>query len=349
MKKFWSIGLTAATLAALALAQTGGPNKVLKVAKVGGDGGFDYVYADVEGRKLYVPRSGQNSRVTVFNLDTLEPAGTIEKTGGHGVAVAAGHGFNSANPITMFDSKTLAVIKTITVQGSPDGIMADPYNNRIWVLSHQSPNATVIDAKTGDIVGTLDLGGAPEQAQSDGKGTIYVDIEDKDSIAVVDAKALKLTTSYSIEGKGGGCAGLGLDIKNSILFATCRQPSNMVILSAKDGKVITTIPIGGGTDGGGFNAKTMEAFSSNGGTGTLSIVKEKSPTSFELEQDLPTMARAKTMTLDTKTDHVILIAAEYGPAPAPAPGGDTSKKGGGRGRGGPMLPDSFSLIMVGTK
>jgi DNA-binding beta-propeller fold protein YncE len=208
----------------------------------------------------------------------------------------------------------------------------------VYVFSHSAPNATVIDPKDGSIVGTIDLGGAPEQAASDGKGHIYVDLEDKDSIAVVDAKTLKVTTTYSLAGKGGGCAGLAMDVKNNILFASCRNPQTMVILSAVDGKVLETLPLGAGTDGAVFNPKTMEAFSSNG-DGTLTIVKENSPTSFVVEQTLKTAPRAKTLTLDTKTNKLYLITAEFTPAPPPPPGGRPGR--------GQMVPDTFSILVVG--
>src|SRR5277367_4861264 len=171
-------------------AQQAGPYKVLQTAKVGWEGGFDYVYADDAARKLYVPRLGPAGKITVFDLDTLKPAGEIANASAHGAAVDAKsqHGFGSSKPVVMWDAKTLATIKTIDVQGGPDGSLGDASDGRIYILSHSAPNATVIDAKDGSIVGTIDLGGAPEQAVSDGKGHIYVDIEDKGNIAVVDAK-----------------------------------------------------------------------------------------------------------------------------------------------------------------
>ena len=322
------------------LAQQAGPYKVLQAVKVGGEGGFDYVYADDTGRKLYVPRSGPSGRITVFDLDTLKPVGEIANASAHGVAIDAKsqHGFGSSKPVVMWDAKTLATIKTIDLQGGPDGIMADPFNGRVYVFSHSAPNATVIDAKDGSVVGTIDLGGAPEQAVSDGKGRVYVDLEDKGSIAVVDAKTLKVTTTYDLQGKGGTCAGLAMDVKNNILFATCRSPQTMVILNAGDGKIIDKLPIGSGTDGAVFNPKTMEAFSSEGG-GTLTIVKENSPTSFVVEQTLPTLPRAKTLTLDSKKNRLLLITAEFTPAPPPPPGGRPGR--------GQMVPDSFSILEVG--
>jgi len=240
--------------------------------------------------------------------------------------------------VTMFDSKTLAVIKKIDVEGSPDGMLQDDFNGHVYVLSHRDPNVTVIDAKDGAVLGTIDLGGAPEQAVSDGKGHVYIDIEDKDNIAVVDAKTMKVTAHYDISSKGGTCAGLAMDVKNGILFAACRKPQMMVILKAEDGKILDALPLGAGTDGAVFNPKTMEAFSSQG-DGTLTVIKENSPTSFVVEQTVATPQRAKTLTLDPKTGRILLIMAEFQPPPAPPPGGRAGR--------GSIVPDSFSVVVVG--
>jgi DNA-binding beta-propeller fold protein YncE len=324
-----------------------GPYKVLKAAKVGGDGGFDYVYADADGRRLYIPRTGNPARVTVYNLDTQESVGEIANTNARGAAVdpKSGHGFASSKPVAMWDAKTLALIKTIDVQGAPDGILFDPFNQRVWIFSHGAPNATVINAVDGAVVGTVDLGGAPEQAVTDSKGHLYVDLEDKDKIAVVDAAALKVTGTFDLAGKGGGPGGLAFDVKNHVLFASCHDPAVMVILNSDNGNIITTLPIGQGTDGATFNPATLEAFSSNS-DGTLTIIKENSPTSFVVEQNLKTMTRAKTLTLDSKTNHVLLIAAESAPPPAP-PAGAPPPAGGRGGRGGAMVPGSFTILVVG--
>lgn len=319
-----------------------GPYKVLKTAKVGGAGGFDYVYADSAGRRLYIPRTGNpGARITVFNLDTLESVGEIPETSARGAAVdpKSNHGFVTSKPVVMFDSKTLAAIKKIDVEGGPDGILFDPFNERTYIWSHSAPNATVINSKDGSIAGTIDLGGAPEQAVTDGKGHIYVDIEDKDNVAVIDAKTMTVTGHYDLAGKGGTCAGLAMDVKNQILFVACRKPQTMVIMSAKDGKIIDALPLGAGTDGAVFNPNTMEAFSSQG-DGTLTVIKENSPTSFVVEQTVTTPVRAKTLTLDSKTNQILLITAEYTPPPATPPPG-------GRGGRGQMVPDTFSIVVVG--
>lgn len=389
MRRTYLVLTVAAAMAmavAVGLAQQAGPDKVLKTVKAGGTGGFDYIYADAAGRRLYIPRGADQAatppvpaRMTVFDLDTLASVGEIADIRANGAAVdtASGHGFASSKPVTMWDTKTLKIIKTINVDGNPDGIIADPFNQRVYILSHQAPHVTVIDAKSGDVLGTLDLGGAPEQAATDGSGHLYIDVSDKANVAVVDTKAMTVTAHYDLGDKGNGVAGLAMDAKNHILFVACRNsgipPASpaapmMVIMNALDGKIITTLPLAGSTDGAVFNPATMEAFSSHG-NGTMTIVKENSPTSFVVEQDLQTMMGAKTLTLDSKTNHVLSMAAEYAPPPAaaapaapPAPGvppqggpggfpggrGGSGGFGGGRGPGrGVMLPGSFSILVVG--
>jgi DNA-binding beta-propeller fold protein YncE len=335
--RFLAIALGLAVLPAMVAAKhfEDGPYKVTKTAKVGGEGGFDYVYADSDGRRLYVARSGPSPRVSVFDLDTLAPAGEIPMTNARGAAVDAKshHGFASSSPVAMWDTKTMSLIKTIPVDGRPDGILADPYNHHVYIFSHSAPNATVIDAEDGKVLGTIDLGGAPEQAAADGKGRLYVDLEDKDGVAVVDAKTMKVAATYSLNGKGGGNAGLALDAKNGVLFVACRTPQVMVMLDAKDGKYLADLPIGRGCDGAVFNPKTMECFSSQG-DGTLTVIKESSPTHFSVEQNVKTMPSAKTLTLDSKTGRILLIAAEFGAPPA-------------GGRRGQLVPGSFSIVAVG--
>ena len=176
---------------------------------------------------------------------------------------------------------------------------------------------------------------------------------------MIDANTMTMTGKYDLSSKGGGCAGLALDAKNSILFATCREKNNMIILSAADGHILTDLPIGVGSDGATFNPATMEAFSSQG-DGTLTVVKEDSPTSFSVEQTVATPARAKVLTLDTKTNRILTITAEYGPTPAPPPpagaamptGGPTGGPPSGmpafmRGPRPPMIPGSFQILVIG--
>jgi len=333
------------------------PYKIVNLAQTMGTGGIDYVYADNADRRLYVPRG---SAVFVFDLDTLKPVGSITNARARGVAVdpKSNRGFCSSSPVVMWDTKSLETIKTIPVEGGPDGILFEPLTERIYVFSHRAPNATVIDGKDGTVVGTIDLGGAPEQAQTDGKGHLYVDLEDKNIVAVVDVNTLKVTARYELGEKGDGPAGLGLDAKNHILFAMCHS-QNCVILNADDGKILATLPIGNGTDGGGFNPATVEAFSSQR-DGTLTIIKENSPTSFEVAQTVQTKQGAKTCTLDTKNNQIILITTERAPTPPattePAPATppqpaatDANQPGGARrgGRGGNNGPALLDILVVG--
>ena len=320
------------------------PYRVLDTTKLMGNGGIDYVYADSEGRRGYVPRGGNTF---VFDLDSHKYIGSITNVGGHGVAIdtATHHGICSGNPPSLFDTVTLQKLKSIEVQGRPDGILLEPLTDRVYILSHESPSITAIDPKDGTVTGTVDVGGAMEQAQSDDQGKLYVDVEDEKKIAVLDVKALKVVTEYDLGESAGEPSGLGLDVKNHILFAMCRKPDVCVILNADDGKVLATLPIGDGTDGGGFNPNTMEAWSSQR-DGTLTIIKESSPTSFAVEQTVQTKQGCKTSSLDTKNNQIVLICTERLPqaataTPAPAPAANTPP---GRRRGG---PGNLDVLWVG--
>ena len=369
---------SAPTALAQATAPSDGPYKVLKTARVGGEGGWDYIYANADGRRLYIPRGATRAvpatdttpevpavpeRLTIFDLDTLKPLGEISGIGGNGTAVDAkvNHGFTSDHPkVSMFDTKTLTLIKSIDVGAArPDGIYFDPFNERVYVFSHPTKDATVIDAKDGTVLGKIDLGGVPEQGVGDGKGMLYVVMQDaQGSVTAVDVKTMKAVAHYPF-GDKGRCNGLALDAKNHVLFAACASSGNppaqpaqpmMVILSAKDGKILTSLPLAGGSDGAVFNPATKEAFSTQG-NGTLTVVKEKSPTSFEVEQNLNTMNGARTIAFDSKTNHIFTMSQERGPAPAAPATPPAMPPDGGRGRGrgpqGTVVPGSFTILTIG--
>jgi len=369
-------------------AQSDGPYKVLKTAKVGGEGGTDYIFADTTGRRLYITRGAVaarpatdttpevpafEKRLTIFDLDTLAPVGTIPGVGGNGATVCqkTGHGFTSDHPQpSMFDVKTMKLIKTIEVPTgfSADGIYCDNSNDRVYIGSHPTKSLMVVDARDGTVLGNIDLGGVPEQTIADGKGAVYQVLQDRPGgVAVIDAKTLKVTATYHFT-ENGGCNGLALDSKNQVLFAACsaigpapprpapgqpapppatpdpnaKPPQTFVVLSAKDGAILAKLPLAGGSDGAAFNPATMEAFSTQG-NGTMTIVKEKGPTSFEVEQNLKTWPSngARTIAFDSKTGHLFAMASEAGPPPPTSPGGTP-----GRGR---PIPGSFTIIMVGMK
>jgi DNA-binding beta-propeller fold protein YncE len=343
MTRLASCALTLLFAAAPAFAQSAsqpGPYKVLSTTKVGGEGGFDYIAADSEARKLYIARSGPAGNLHVYSLDTLKELGTVPTGSAHGVAVdtALHHGFATSKPVTMFDTETLQVIKKLPTEGNPDGYLTDPVAHRVYILSHAAPNVTVLDAHDGTILGTIDLGGAPEQSVLDGKGKMYIDLEDKDAIAVVDTASMKVLTKYSIASKGGGCAGLAMDQKTGVLFAACRDKNNMIVVNAADGKILAALPIGVGCDGATFDPSTSEVFSTQG-DGTLTVIKENSPTSFSVEQTVKTPPRARTITEDMQTHHLLTMTGEFTPAP-PAPAGQKPARP-------TMVPGSFEVIVVG--
>src|SRR3954471_23523425 len=354
--------------------QADGPYKVLMRERVGGEGGTHYIYANPIDGRLYITRNAVRAapatdaapareavlgRVTVFDLKTLKPLGEIMNGGGNGAVVdgKSGHGFASSHPdLSMFDTKTMQMMKTIDPNAdnpsaspkfSADGIYFDPSDDRVYIGSHPTKDLIVLDSHDGKVLGKIALDGIPEQTVSDGKGTLYAVLQDSaGSVAVVDQKTMKTTAHYPL-GDIGRCNGLALDVKNKILFAACAQSRTagqppqpaMIILRATDGKILATLPLAGSSDGAVFNPQTNEAFSSQG-NGTLTVIKEKSPTEFEVEQNLQTMNGARTLAFDPKTGHIFVMSVERGPAPPPPPGG-------GRGGGAPAIPGSFSILMIG--
>ena len=233
-----------------------GPYRVVQRANVGGEGGWDYLYADAAGRRLYIPRGGPD-RLSIYNLDTLEPAGEIAGVGGNGAAVdpKSGHGFTSGKPVTMFDTKTMKLIKTIDVGAAqPDGIVFDAFNQRVYIFSHPTKDATVIDAKDGTVLGTIDLGGVPEQGVRRRQGH---------ALRRHAGRRRQCHRGRRQDDEGGGalsvrrqgrrCNGLALDAKNDVLFAACGASGNPpASAEADDGdseregrQVITTLPLAG--------------------------------------------------------------------------------------------------------
>src|SRR5499425_3210511 len=274
--------------------------KILATTQIPAAGGIDYVTADSVNRRVYV---ACGNAVSIFDLDTYKLASTLAKASGHGVAIDPENhtGLVSGNPATFFNTKTLEVIKTVPAPGA-DGYIFDAPTHHFVISSHRAPNLLVVDSKDGSIVSKVEAIGpngvnaAVEQGVSDGEGNLYFDVANAHHIAVVDAKTLKVTGHFDLGEKGNGPAGLAIDTENHILFAMCRGgrggTPTCVILSAVDGKIITTLPLAGSSDGAVFNPRTKEAFSSHG-NGTLSVIKENSPTEFVVEQTLQTKAGAK--------------------------------------------------------
>ncbi len=286
---------------------------------LGGEGGWDYLAMDSEARRLYVSHT---TKVVVIDVDKGEVVGEIPNTNGvHGIAIAPelGRGFTSNGrdaTVTIFDLKTLKAIGSAKTGGNPDAILYDHTTKRVFTFNRMRADATstVIDAATGEVAGTITLGGRPEFAVSDGKGKIFVNLDDKNEIGVIDSNKLAVIQRWPLA-PGTEPSGLAIDIKKHRLFSVCGN-QKMIIMNADDGKAIAAVPIGKGTDAAAFDPGTGLAFSSNG-EGTLTVVKETSPNNYTVVENAVTQQGARTMALDLKTHKVYLSTAQYGPPPPP--------------------------------
>jgi YVTN family beta-propeller protein len=335
---FISILFAAATLplvCSAAFAQSG--YHLVNTIQVGGDGGWDILIADSKNHRLYV---SHGSHVVVIDTATDKVVGDIPKTNGvHGVAFGPEYGFTTNgrdNAVTMFSLKDLSVSSNITTGKNPDAIVYDKSTNRVFVFNGGSSDATVIDATSGKVAGTVTLGGKPEFAASDDKGKVFVNLEDKNSIAEVDAKSMTVLATWPIA-PCEGPSGLAIDRKTERLFAACEK--QMVAVDAKSGKVVATVPTGTGTDGMEFDPELKYVFAPNGGDGTLTVIHEDSPDKYSIVENVKTEPRARTMTIDTKTHKVYLPSAQFGPAPAATQAQPRPRA--------PMLPDSFKVLVFG--
>src|SRR6266436_5536500 len=287
---------------------------VSKTIKLGGDGGWDYL--TVDGGRVYISRG---THVMVVDADKGALVGDIPNTNGvHGIAIAPDmdKGFISDgrdNNVTIFDVNTLKVLGTAPAGKNPDAIIYDPASKRVFAFNGSSKDATAIDAKTGTVAGTIPLGGKPEFAAADEKGHVFVNIEDTSEIVQFDSNKLTVENRWKIA-PGDEPSGLAMDRKHRRLFSVCSNKL-MVVVNADTGKVVTTLPIGAGTDAAGFDPETGYAFSSNG-EGTLTVVHEDSADKFSVVDTVPTQVRARTMALDTKTHQVFLVTAQFGAPPA---------------------------------
>ncbi|MGZ3755244.1 MAG: YncE family protein [Mucilaginibacter sp.] len=285
-----------------------------KTIDLTGDGGYDYVAIDKANNRLY---ASHGTIVNVVDLATEKQIGIIENMKGvHGIAIdnKANRGFISdgkANAVVAFDLKTLKTIETIQLKDAngPDAIMYDSFSDRVFTFNGESNNSSVVDPNTLKQVGTIALGGGPEFAVANGKGLIYNNLEDKNSLNVIDAKTLKVIKNYPLA-PGGGPTGLALDEKNHRLFSVCRENKGMEVVNALTGKVIATLPIGAGVDAVAYDTETKLIFCSNGDA-TTTIFKQESPDKYTLVQTLATKPRAKTLALDTKTHKIYLSVATY--------------------------------------
>jgi len=288
---------------------------VVDTLKLGGEGGWDYLTFDPTSRRLFVSRG---THVVVVDADTKATVGDIPDTPGvHGIAIATdlGRGFVSngrAATATIFDLKTLGKVGEVKTGQNPDAILYDKASGRVLTFNGRSADATAFDAARGTVVGTVPLGGKPEFAVADGQGRVYVNIEDTSEIVALDSRDLQVKARWPLK----PCeepSGLAFDAEHARLFSVCRNRL-MAVVDAGTGRVITTLPIGGGVDGAAFDPATGLAFSSNG-EGTVTVVHEDSPDTFRVVDTVKTQRGARTVALDPKTHRLFLSTAEFGPPP----------------------------------
>src|SRR5271165_879784 len=327
--------ITAAAIVAAAFAAEG--YKVIGKIKIGGTGGWDYVAVDPDANRVY---ASHGQIVEVVDTKAGKVAGQITQLHGvHGIAVAPefGKGFitnGQSNSVTIFDLKTLAKVGEPQTGQNPDSVCFEPKTKHIFTFNGRSSDSTAIDPKTNEVIKSFPLGGKPEECAVDGTGKIYVNLESSSEIIEIDATKPAVLRHMSL----APCespSGLAIDVKNKKLFSACDNKV-MAVTDIATLKVVATPPIGSGTDGAGFDSGLGLAFSSNGGDGTLSIIKQVNG-KYETVDTVPTERGARTMTVDSKNHRVYLLAAEYGPAPEAAPGKKARP---------PILPDSFHVLVV---
>jgi DNA-binding beta-propeller fold protein YncE len=296
-------------------AQNSNGYKIIQKISLPGDGFWDYLNADDATGMLYV---SHGKMVNVVDMNTGKSVATITDVNGvHGIAIdpelKKGYISNGADSnVTVFSTKDFSVLKKVAVTGkNPDAIMYEPFTKTIITWNGRSSNATVIDAETDKVIQTISLPGKPEASVTDGKGKVYVNIEDKSEVCMINAKTWKVEQTWSIS-PGEEPSGLALDNVTHRLFSATDKL--MVILDAETGKVITTVPTGGRVDGAGFDQGLKRAYSSCG-EGVLTVVQEENANSFKVLANVPTQAGARTISVSEKTHKIYLPTAEFGPTP----------------------------------
>lgn len=330
--------LAAFIFAASSALMAQGPYHVQDKWKIGGDGWWDYTSVDPQSGLLYITRG---DHVMVVNTTSGKVVADITGLKGtHGVVFdtdgKTGYISDGAsNDVAVFDRASNKITQTIPAGTNPDGILFEPFTKTVWAFNGRSKNATVIDSKTKQVIATVPLAGKPEFPVSDGKGSVFVNIEDKNEIVHIDAK------THSVLAEWPSCdspSGHAIDIAHNRLFDVC-DGKKMAVLDAGTGKVVASPEIGEGPDAAAFDPTTHNAFSSNGGDGTLTIVHEDSPDSYSVLQTVETQRGARTMALDPKTGKIYLVTAEFGPRPAATPENPRPRPS--------MVPGSFVVIVVG--
>jgi DNA-binding beta-propeller fold protein YncE len=334
-----SLALLGLLVAGAALAADAPGYRVSRKLEIGGEGGWDYLTVDAAARRVYVSHA---TKVVVLDADSGSVVGEIPETQGvHGIALAPdlGRGFISngrASTVTIFDTKTLKRIEDVKSTGeNPDAILYDPASRRVFAFNGRSHNATVLDGASGKVDGTIALEGKPEFATSDGAGRVFVNIEDKSSLSLIDPKKMTVEKTWPL----APCeepSGMAIDRAHGRLFVGCSNKL-MAVVDAASGKVVSTVPIGAGVDANGFDPGTGFAFASCG-DGTLTVAASEGSDKYVVAQKLDTQRGARTMALDEKTHAVFLPTARFGPPPSPSTENPRPRPS--------IVPGSFTVLVV---
>ena len=328
----------------LAIAATGGYHLLNKYPFGAAEGStreyFDYITVDSSARRVYV---SHGTEIKVLNADTGNLIGNI--TGlkqDHGVAIASefGRGFitdGAQGKVIFFDLKTFKITGEAKADNDADSVLYDPASKRVFAQNGDPNSSTVIDAKSGAVVGTIKLGGAPEFAVADGKGTVYVNLEDKNEVVAIDSDTLTIKSRWPVAPAGRPTA-LAIDIKHQRLFSAGRNPQMLVVMDAGNGKVIQSFPISGGVDAAAYEPDTGMVFASTR-EGMIHIFHEDSPDKFSEVETVKTEFGAKTMGLDTKTHNLFVDTADFGPPETSAAGQSGPRR--------TAVPGSFHVLVYG--
>lgn len=340
MNRKYTLAMFAAALLALPLVSLaeGSGYHVLKTLTLGGEGGFDYLNLDPASGYMYITRG---NHIMVVDVDAGKLVNDITGlTGIHGTAFAGGKAYISeggANKVTVVDTRTFAKLDEIPVGTNPDGIMYDAASKRVFAFNGRSNDVSVIDPATNKVVGTVALGGKPEAASSDGAGTIFVNVENKNELVAFDAKTLQMKAHYPLTGCESP-TGQAMDVAHARIFAVC-DGGVMAVVDARSGKVVTTVKIGDGPDAARFDPVTALVFASNGQSGSVTVIHEDAPDKYTVLENVGTARGARTMELDGKTHRIFVVASELQPAAAPTAENPRPRP--------QPVPGTFRLIVLG--
>ena len=334
----WLVAVIAVLAFGSSEAWAQGPYRVTDTWKIGGDGGWDYLAVDPQSKLLYLTRGNH-----VMVVDTSTGKVTADITGlrgTHGVVfdTANKYGYitdGAANEVAVFDRKSNTILKRVAAGTNPDGAVFEPVTQTVWAFNGRSKNATVIDANTQQVAATVALPGKPEFPVADGKGSVFVNVEDTSQIAHIDAKTHTVLALWPLA-PCEGPSGLAIDKEHDRLFSVC-DGKVMAVVDTTSGKVVATPKIGNGPDAAAFDEKRALAFSSNG-EGTLTVVHEDSPETYSVLQNLATKQGARTMALDPDTGKVYVVTADFGPRPASTPENPRPRPS--------IVPGSFVVMVV---